>query len=169
MSSALKPAAITIRSWLERLKPTGLVSVGCIFAVVARPKPANAPVSAVIAYYGALGLVSIWLFYRIGRMGVRFDDQGVTFRRLFRKQRWSWPEVSHFTDGAAVMTGHDGGSVQIWALKMVLRDGRSFTVPGTTRIPWAYGREPAGLPTVLAKTRQVAERYQIPARLIGRL
>jgi hypothetical protein len=169
MSSELKPAAITIGSWFERLTPTVLVCVGWIFAVVAGPKPANAPFSAVIAFYGGLGLASIWLIYRICRMGVRFDDQGVTFRGLFSTQRWNWPEVSHFTDGANSITDNDGGLVHFWALKMVLRDGRSFTVPGTTRIPWTYGREPDGIPTVLVKTRQVAERHQIPARMIGRL
>lgn len=168
MSSELKPTAITIGSWLERLMPTALVCVGCMFAVVAGPKLANAPASAVIAYYGAGGLVSIWLLFRICRMGVRFDDQGVSFRRFFSKQRWTWPEVSHFSDGATVMSDQ-GGSARIWDLKMVLRDGRSVSVPGTTRIPWTYGREPAGLPKVAAKTQQVAERYQTPARLTGQL
>jgi hypothetical protein len=156
-----------MRSWFERLTATGVLFL-CVSSVAAGPIWIKAPASAVVAFYAALGLASIWLLYRICRMGVRFDDQGVTFRRVFRKRRWSWPEVSRFADGANVITGHDGSLVHFWAVKMVLRDGRSFMVPGTTRLPWTYGGT-SWLPTVLAKIRQVAERYQVPAGLIGRL
>src|SRR5215469_5485939 len=137
MASEVKPAAVTIGSWLERLRPTGLLACAWIFIVAAGPRPHRA--SAVVACYGAAGVLSIWLLYRICRTGVRFDDGGVTFRRVFSKRRWNWDEVSHFSDGRTVMSDQ-GGSAELWALKMVLRDGRAFTVPGTARIPGTISR-----------------------------
>jgi hypothetical protein len=38
--------------------------------------------------FAVVGLVSIWMLYRICRMGARFDDCGVTVRKFFRISRF---------------------------------------------------------------------------------
>lgn len=174
MTSRPTPAATTIGSWwTDRLWPTVLLSGACVVAVIAGLKPKHVPVSAVVAYFAVAGLVSIWLFCRICRMGVRFDDHGVTVRRFFRISRFDWAEVSHFADGEVVMS-QAGKSAGLWALQIVLRDGRSVTPQGTAKLPWWRSKEereePAipATPKVLAKIRQVAARYQIPAQLTGK-
>ena len=168
MTSGSKPRAITVGSWVERLAATVPLIVGWIIAGNAGPRPGHASAAAVIAYFSAAGLVSLWWLYGICRMGVRFDQKGVTFRGFFSKQQWRWPEVSHFTDGQTTISDQ-GGSSQVWALEMVLRDGRRLTVPGTLRMPWSMeSKQPIGFPRLQEKVRQVAERYQIPAHLYGR-
>jgi hypothetical protein len=154
---------------MERLGPMFPLILGWIIAGSVGPRPGHSSAAAVIAYFSTAGLVSLCWLYRICRMGVRFDQRGVTFRGLLRKQRWTWPEVSHFSDGETTVSDQ-GGSSRVWALEMVLDDGRKFAVPGTTRMPWSgKSKQPMGLPRPLRKVQQVTERYQIPAQLSGRL
>jgi hypothetical protein len=99
---------------------------GLAVAVVGGPAhwPQNAPYLAVVA------IASILLFYRFWRMGVRFDDHGVRLRGFLRTDRFGWPEVSHFADGHATVSGGESSAV-VWALAVVLHDGRVITVSAT--------------------------------------
>jgi hypothetical protein len=112
-------------------------------------------VLAVVADLAVVAIVSAWVLYLGFRLGVRFDDQGVTVRRFFRADRFSWPEVSRFADGCIETQG--GKS---WALDVVLVDGRAVTLKATAR------RRKAS-PKMLAAIGEVAARYQIPAGLTG--
>jgi hypothetical protein len=141
------------------------VCVGIGVAIGVGPKHALVPV--LIAYYGVLGFVSIWLFYRIYRQRVRFDDQGIVVRNFSRSYRLGWPEVSHFADGNLVMRDQ-GGSMELWALQIVLYDERAVTAAATMRIPWTAKKESPSLPKVLATLEQVAAHYRIPAQLTGK-
>jgi hypothetical protein len=81
---------------------------------------------AVVAFAFAL----ILLLYRFWRMGVRFDQHGVRIRGFLRTDQFGWPEVSHFADGHTTLT--DGKDAEdVWALAVVLRDGRIITVKAT--------------------------------------
>ena len=142
MTSEPGPAATTICSWADRLRAAGLsffVAFGGMLLLIAgldRPGWAkHTLVPAVTAYLTAAGLAVTW---RICRMGARFDDQGVTVRAFFRTSRLSWPEVSEFTDGAAHV-----GEDTLWALKIVLRDGRTVTAGATMRVPKRKGKTPS--------------------------
>ena len=53
--------------------------------------------------------------------GVRFDDQGVTIRNLFRTHRIGWAEVHHFADSC---TAGDGHSNSKWVLAVMLNNGQ---------------------------------------------
>ena len=166
MTFGHESAVTTIRSWADRLRAAGLsvfaVFGGMVLLVDGLDRPGwakHALVPTVAAYLAATGLVVAW---RICRMRARFDDQGVTVRAFFRTSRLSWPEVSEFTDGTA-----DVGEDRLWALKIVLRDGRTVTAGATMRAPRRKGKDP--LREVLATIEQVAARYQIPAQLTGRV
>lgn len=116
------------------------------------------PVPAVAGYVTVIAFVSMLLLYRGFRQQVCFDGDGVTVRRLLRAKRYGWPEVSRFADG---FRSSEGG--QWWVLLIVLSSGRTVTVS----LP--LSRKPRGNanPETLAKIRQVAARYQIPADLTG--
>jgi hypothetical protein len=164
MTSEPESAAITIRSWVDRLRAAGLsffvVFGGMWLLIDALDRPGwakRALVPAVAAYLAAAWLVVTW---RICRMRARFGDQGVMIGAFFRTSRLSWPEVSEFTDGVAHV-----GEESLWALKIVLRDGRTVTAGATTRASRRKGKDPLG--EVLATIEQVAARYEIPAQLTG--
>jgi hypothetical protein len=162
MTSEARPAT-TIPNWLGRMIVIFLLLCGCGLAVLPvfdRPPWAkHAPVSVVAAYLTVVVLVSIWLLYRGSRMGVRFDDHGVTIRRFLPTRRVGWTEVSHFADGAAGLVG-EGRVEWAWALDIVLRDGRIVT----TRAGMIGN--PASFET-LSTIQQAAARYGIPASLTG--
>jgi hypothetical protein len=84
---------------------------------------------------------------------LRFDDQGITVKNLFRTQQISWAEVHHFAD----CLQNDSLS---WALAVVLNDGRTVIARGTAASVWAPS-------TTLVAVGQAAERYDIPADLTG--
>jgi hypothetical protein len=139
MASELESAATTIRSWVDRLRAAGLsffvVFGGMLLLIAALDRPGWAKhvlVPAVAAYLAAAWLVVTW---RICRMEARFDDQGVTVRAFFRTSRLSWPEVSEFTDGRAHV-----GEETLWALKIVLRDGRTVTAGATMKTTRRRGK-----------------------------
>jgi hypothetical protein len=150
------PTAITIVSWNNRTVSTFLLLAGCVWAVLGRPPWVRGP--AVIGYLALVPLVSILLLYRVWRMRVRFDDRGVTVHQLLRTCHLGWPEVSHFADG---FVSGGGGSGDVWALKIVLRDGRAVTVGAT--MGWGLSARRK----VLATVRAVAELYAVPAQLTG--
>ena len=92
----------------------------------------------------------------IGRAGswLRFDDEGVTIRNLFRTNRIGWAEVRHFTDGCA------GEGDTSWALAVQLHSGPTVIAWGTTATDAASSK-------TLVAVGQAAERYGIPAGLTG--
>ena len=59
------------------------------------------------------------------------------------------------------------GKTRLWALKIVLRDGRTVTAGATMRMRISEGDDP--LREVLTTIGQVAARYQIPAQLTGKV
>jgi hypothetical protein len=112
-------------------------------------------VPAVVADLAVFAIASAWVLYCGFRLGVRFDDHGVTVRRAIKADRYSWPEVSHFADGC-FKTG-DGG--KIWALDVVLADGQAVTLTATA------GKKPST--KILTAIGEVAARHQIPADVTG--
>jgi hypothetical protein len=163
-ASGHEPAAITIASPIHRADRilivlcVGAIAVMAPFVREEWPRWARripTPVPVVAAYITVAVFASLWLSYRVCRLGVRFDDHGVTIRKEFQTYRYSWPEVSRFVDGYA-----ESGGGRFWALDIVLSDGQAVTV-----------RAPVGSanarPKTLAAIGQVAARYQIPAELTG--
>lgn len=115
-------------------------------------------------YVAVVAFALILLLYRFWRMGVRFDDHGVRIRGFLRTERFGWPEVSHFADGRITLSDGKGGSEDVWALAVVLNDGRAITVKATAAwLRWPPSRGPK----MRAAIAQVAARYQIPAELTG--
>jgi hypothetical protein len=111
---------------------------------------------AVIAYLILLAAVLVVACLRSWRMGLSMDNHGVTIRNYFRTYRAGWGEVSRFADGA-VNTGAGGRQ---WALRVILRDGKTITACGT----WKNG--PARDETLRA-VQQGAGRYGVPADVRG--
>jgi Bacterial PH domain len=114
------------------------------------------PLWAKVTCLAVRGGVLIWGFARAWRVALRIDEHGLTIRNHLRTHRVSWPEVrclsDHMLDPAR--------GPQLWALCVVLRDGRRVTAEGTgMRVPVQAG--------TLAAIRQAAERHGIPADLTG--
>jgi hypothetical protein len=110
----------------------------------------------VVADLAVFAIACAWVLYRGLRLGVRFDEHGVTVCRTFKTDRYAWPEVSRFADGW-YKTG-DGD--KIWALDVVLVSGQAVTLTATARKKTAS-------PKMLTAIGEVAARYQIPAELTG--
>jgi hypothetical protein len=157
MSSKQGAAPITIVDLWHRLDTALLVGLGDVLAVSSVFAWArHAPVAAVVAYLAVVAAASVWLLARGWRLGVRFDERGLTVRKFLKTYRFGWPEVSHFADGSTLAGEGQAG----WALAVVLRDERVIT----TRLAGLAG---AGSPKRLAAVRQAADRYQVPAELTG--
>jgi hypothetical protein len=112
------------------------------------------PAPAVAAYLAVIAIASAWLLYRACRLAARFDDRGITVRKLLKTDQYGWPEVIRFADGW-VRSGNEGS--KDWAVRVVLGDGKAVTVKATS------GNQSANF----AAIRQVAARYRIPAELTG--
>jgi len=112
---------------------------------------------AAVAYLVIAAAVSIWGCSRAWRIGLRLGEDGATVRNYFRTYRIGWPEVRCFADGSV----NGGQAGRLWALGLVLRDGRVVTASGT-----ANGKRDAR-PETLTAIRQAAERYAVPAELTG--
>jgi Bacterial PH domain len=91
---------------------------------------------------------------------LRFDDQGVTVRNVFRTYRIGWAEVRRFTDGSVGGGTPEGGGGGQWALRVVLHNGRTVTAKATKAWTVAPSK-------TLVAIGQAAERYDIPADLTG--
>jgi len=162
MISQVRPKATMIASRDGRFMAVGLVFCGAEAAIVPlfvrahwSPWAKHLPfVLAVAADLAVVAIASAWVLYRGFRLGVRFDDHGVTVRKVLQVDRYSWPEVARFADGSYQT---DGG--RIWALDVVLVDGQAVTLAATA------AKKPA--PKVLAAIGQVAAQYQIPADVTG--
>jgi hypothetical protein len=113
------------------------------------------PAPAVAGCVASVAIASAWLLYRGWHLGVRFDDHGVTVRKVFDADRYGWPEVSRFADGC-YKTGDGTG---IWALDVVLVDAQAVTLKATA------GKNPS--PKMLTVIGQIAAHYQIPAEVTG--
>lgn len=116
------------------------------------------PVPGVAAYLAVVTTAVIVGCFRGWRIGLLMDQHGLTVRNYFRSYRFGWPEVKCFADGSA----HCGESGWVWALSIMLHDGRAVTAGGTM----ASGR--GCIPPGLAAIRQAAERYAIPGGLTGK-
>jgi hypothetical protein len=86
---------------------------------------------------------------------LRFDDQGIVVKNLFRTHEIDWAEVHHFAD---CFSGYKEGELPSWALAIVLQDARTVIARGTAG--WARS-------ATLVAVGQVAGRYDIPADLTG--
>src|SRR5262245_5886801 len=84
-------------------------------------------VLAAVAYLAVAAAVSIWGCSRGWRIGLRLGDDGVTVCNYRHTYRISWPEVRCFADGSV----NGGQAGRLWALDIVLRDGRVVTASGT--------------------------------------
>ncbi len=111
-------------------------------------------VPVAVACLVIVGGAFTWGFTRAWRVSLRLGDDGIVVRNLCRTYRISWPEVQCFADRSAQ---------GLWALGIMLHDGRVVTASGTARdIRDAR-------PETLAAARQAADRYGIPAHLTGTL
>ena len=164
MISEVRPSAITIPSTFGRTRTvlmTGFctaVAVAVAFAGQAAQWARHAPSLAV--YLAVVASVAALLVYRGWRTGVRFDGHGLTICYFFGTRRLGWHEVSRFADGCAAGLGEGAG--QVWALDVVLRDGRVVTVKATARDSCH-----SAAPKVLTAVLQAAEYYGIQAALTG--
>jgi len=154
--------AITIaerypRWWAVLFPLLVAVCLGGVFAQHSRTWLARGHLLATVACLIIAAAALIWGCSRAWRIGLRLSEGGVTVRNFLRTYRVSWPEVRCFADGS-VSRGESG---RVWALGVVLRDGRVVTASGTSR-----GQRDAR-PETLAAIRQAAERHAIPAELTG--
>jgi hypothetical protein len=145
------------RWWAVGSTLLAAVLLGLVFANNSRSWLARGHILVTVAYLVIGAAASIWGCFRGWRIRLRLGDDGVTVRNFPRTYRISWHEVSCFADGS-VTRGEAG---RVWALDVVLRDGRAVTASGTTA-----GKRDAR-PETLAAIRQAAERYAIPAKLTG--
>jgi len=135
MTSRASPVPTTIGGWGDRFHPMVYLVVGFVLAVALGPKPQGGEARL---RFRRLCIPRRRCHSDLALLphlphGVRFDDCGITIRKLFRTNRITWPEVSHFADGQIVWGGENGG--RWWALKIVLHDGRAVTAQATMRIP----------------------------------
>jgi hypothetical protein len=154
--------AITIAEryprWWAVLGPIPVaVFLGSVFGQHSRAWLARGHIPVTVACLIIATAALIWGCCRAWRIGLRLGAGGVTVRNFLRSYRVSWPEVRCFADGS-VSRGESG---RVWALGIVLCDGRVITASGTSR-----GKRDAR-PETLAVIRQAAERYAIPAELTG--
>jgi hypothetical protein len=157
-----RSAAITIAERYPRwsaviFTPLAAILPGLMFTQNSQTLLPRSHVLVAVAYLVIAGAASIWGCSRGWRMGLRLGDDGVTVRNYRHTYRISWPEVLCFADGS--VNGGEAG--RLWALDIVLRDGRVVTASGTSA-----GKRDAR-PERLAAIRQAAERYAIPAELTG--
>jgi DivIVA domain-containing protein len=154
---------ITIPSMHGRTRTvllTGFCTAVAVIVALAQPTPQWARhASSLALYLAVVASVSAGLLCWGWRTGVRFDGDGLTIRYFFRTRRLGWHEVSRFADGCTGGLGEGGGHV--WALDVVLHDGKVVTVKATAR---DSRRSEA---KVLAAVLQAAERYGIQAPLTG--
>jgi hypothetical protein len=116
------------------------------------------PDAGVVVYLVGVGLAAIWLLWRSWRTGVRFDAKGITVRNFWSTRRIAFTEVSYLADAA-----YHGPNGSLWALRVMLRDGRSVKAWCLTDA----GRQPK--PATLDLLRQTAARYGIDAELTGQI
>jgi Bacterial PH domain len=156
MSDDAAQSAMTVANNFTRtVAITCALVVALLAAMAAFPGPRwaqHVPGSVRAIYLTLVVVAAIWLVNRAWRTQVRFDDQGITIRRILRTQHFAWPEVSHFADGSVSYA--DGPT---WVPVIVLRDGRAITLR-----QWAFGGYQAPDPDIPAA---VAARYGIPAKL----
>jgi Protein of unknown function (DUF2510)/Bacterial PH domain len=132
-----------------------LVLAGALFILAGVQSHDYPPMAACLV---AVGVVLAWLCVRLSRMGVRFDEHGVTVRNFWRTRRLAWEQVSYLTDGG---TGWE------WALRVVGRDGRTVTASGTRSRVVSETRTVK--PETLTALGEVAERYGVSLEISGRV
>jgi DivIVA domain-containing protein len=163
MISQVRPSAITIPSMHGRTRAVLVIGSCATVAVVvafAQPTPQWARhTPSLAAYLAVVASVAALLIYRGWRTGVRFDGHGLTIRYFFWTRRLGWHEVSRFADGCTGGLGEGAG--QVWAVDVVLRDGRVVTLKATAR------DDRSAAPKVLTAVSQAAEHYGIQAPLTG--
>ena len=163
MISQVKPSAITIPSTHGRTRAVlviGFCAAVAVAVAFAPPTPQWARhASSLAVYLAVVASVSALLLYRGWRTGVRLDGDGLTICYFFGTCRLGWHQVGRFADGCTGGLGEGAG--RVWALDVVLCDGRVVTVKATAR----DGRSAA--PKVLTAVLQAAERYGIQAPLTG--
>jgi DivIVA domain-containing protein len=150
-SQLFRPHADGRVDWLLRA-----VAVAVAFDPPTPQWARHAPSLAI--YLVVVASVSAGLVYRGWRTGVRFDSRGLTICSFFGTRRIGWDEVSRFADGRTAGMGEGAGKV--WALDVVLRDGRVVTVKATARDSSSAASK------VLTEVLQAAECYGIQAPLI---
>jgi DivIVA domain-containing protein len=163
MISEVRPSAITIPSMHGRTRAVLVIGFCATVAVIvafAQPTPQWARhASSLAAYLAVVASVAALLIYRGWRTGVRFDGHGLTIRYFFWTRRLGWHEVSRFADGCTGGLGEGAG--QVWAVDVVLCDGRFVTLKATAR------DDRSAAPKVLTAVSQAAECYGIQAPLTG--
>jgi hypothetical protein len=145
------------RWWAVLFPLLAAVYLGSVVAQHSRTWLARGHLPATVACLIIAAAALIWGCSRAWRIGLRLGEGGVTVRNFLRTYRASWPEVRCLADGS-VSRGEAG---RVWALGIVLGDGRVVTASGTAR-----GKRDAR-PETLAAIRQAAERHAIPAELTG--
>lgn len=67
-------------------------------------------------FYGLMALLSLFLMFKVARMGIFADRDGLTIRNVFRTHRIEWREVAGFERAARY------GGFRRTGLKVVLRN-----------------------------------------------
>jgi len=100
----------------------------------------------------------LWMWSRVWLTALQISEDGVVVRNFLHTYRISWPEVRCFADGS--ISGEKSG--RLWALRIVLHDGRVVTAEGTAR-----RKQTDASPETLVAVRQAAERHAVAAELTG--
>lgn len=153
MTAQVKRTATTIANRHGREATIGWLGLlGIAVFVLLQNNGLSLP--ARVACLAVVLLASIWPLYRGWRMGVRFDEHGVTVHKFWRTDRFGWPDVKRFEDQRCAT----GLKRWVWNLNIVLRDGRVITTYlGTLKETVS--------PKTLIAIRQAAKRYETPAEL----
>jgi hypothetical protein len=157
-----RSGAITIAERYQRWRAVclpllGALIAGSVFTQYSRTWLAHGHILATGACLVIAAALLVWGCARAWRIALRLGEGGVTVRNFYRTYRISWSKVSCFADGS-VTRGEHG---RVWALDVVLRDGRVVTASGTV------GGKRDARPETLAAIGRAAERYVIPAELTG--
>jgi hypothetical protein len=130
MTSEDSPDAITITDRPLSLFVSSLTlcaGFAAVVAVIPLHWFNHAPALAV-AYVVLVTAAVFSICFRVWRMGLYMDGHGVTVRNIFWTHRFGWTEVSCFVNGSLLEV--EGGA-KMWAVRVVLRDGRGVTATGT--------------------------------------
>jgi hypothetical protein len=131
------------------------IALGAAWLVLMENKDSRPPLIAIAV---ALPIALVIGCSRALLLGMRMDESGVTVRNFWETRKISWPDVSHLGDGHVFLGSKEQlGPGNVWALGVVLRDGRVISVSTIYDISPAEKEE----------IRQAAARYEVRVQLTG--
>ena len=124
--------------------------VGLLLQTAHIPAPVTIGCGVLAAGLGGWGVVRGW------RIALLADPEFLTVRNHLRTYRLNWHEVAEFSDGQ--LSGGQAGVM--WALRILLRDGRAVTSQATARVR-------AARPSTAETIVKIARQHGITESLTG--